>query len=73
MGFEAYHSAQKIYLDDLQRMNEIAVNVYNSKRGSFLKAMADTWLRADPFNKRILRQAWQAFIVKYSLDEEAEG
>lgn len=71
MGTRASARTGKIYHHRRERLDEIAVQVYNSKRGSFLKAMADTWLRADIYNKRILWPAWTSFIERYSLDEEA--
>lgn len=54
------------------KLNEIAVNVVKSSRGSFLKAFADAWLKADPENKDILRPAWIVIIDKYQLDQEYE-
>lgn len=51
-------------------LTSIAVDVYHSTRGSFLKAMADAWCKADMYNRRILQIAWEKIIKKYSLDEE---
>lgn len=51
-------------------LNYIVVEVYHSKHGSFLKAIADAWLKADVPNKGILRPAWVAIIKKYNLEEE---
>lgn len=59
--------------EPLLLLNKIAVHVYNGNYGSFLKAVADAWLKADPKNKRILRPAWVILIDKYNLDKEAEG
>ena len=70
MGFEAYDRAEEGYQADVELLNEIAVHVVDSDHGSFLKALADAWLRADPFNKRILRPAVKAIAVKYALEEE---
>ena len=55
------------------RLSEIAYAVYNSNRGSFLKAIADAWMKADPFNKMILAPAWMRIITKYDLEKEASN
>lgn len=57
---------------DADELREIAVHVYNSDHGDFLKAFADAYTRADPYNERILRQAWLTLIQKYGLEEEYE-
>lgn len=54
----------------LNDLDIIAVEVYHSQHGSFLKSFADAWCRADPGNKRILRAAWQTLITKYKLYDE---
>lgn len=56
----------------LDRLSEIAINVYNSKHGSFLRAMADAYLKADISNKAILRSVWVEIINKHDLGSEAE-
>jgi len=73
MGFEAYDRAEEKYQVDVDRLSEIAVQVYHSDRDAFLKAMADAWLKADPSDKRILRPAWVAIVIKHGLAKEAEG
>lgn len=73
MGFEAYDRTGETYQADVKRLNEIAIHVVHSDHGSFLRSLAEAWLRADSFNKRILMPAWAVIVVKYSLDEEAEG
>lgn len=55
---------------DIQDLDKIAVNVVESLHGDFLKQLARTWLHADPFNKEILREAWETIIKKYKLDKE---
>ena len=70
MGLRATARINKVYHHRLERLDEIAVQVFHSSRGSFLKSMADTWCRADIYNKRILWSAWVQLIEKYSLDEE---
>ncbi|MBA7685888.1 hypothetical protein ES703_94319 [subsurface metagenome] len=54
-------------------LDDIARNIINSRHGSFLKSIADAWLRADRDNKQILKPAWVTIIEKYGLDKEAEG
>ncbi|MBA7576104.1 hypothetical protein ES708_17941 [subsurface metagenome] len=44
----------------------------NSDRGSFLKAMAHAWLKADFSNKRILQPAWATIVTKYGLEVKAD-
>ena len=73
MGFEAYAPIEDKYQTDVERLSEIAIHVIHSNHGSFLKVMADAWLRADYANKRILKPAWAAIVTKYDLDKEAEG
>jgi len=70
VGFEAYDRVEAKYRADVERLNRIAVDVYHSNRGSFLKAMADAWCKADPANQRILQPAWEAIVVKYGLEAE---
>ena len=72
MGFEAYTRAEEMYQADVAHLNEIAINVHHGDRGSFLKAIADAWLKADPSNKRILMPAWAAIVTKYDLEEDLE-
>jgi len=73
MGFEKYTREKKKYDADVYRLNEISVAVSRSDLGSFLKAIADAWWKADPSDQRILKPAWEAFVVKYSLEEELRG
>ena len=54
-------------LFNLDRLSEIAINVYNSKHGSFLRAMADAYLKADISNKALLCPVWVEFINRYDL------
>lgn len=61
------------YHINLITLNRIATNVVHSNHGSFLKALADTWLRSDVENRAILRPAWTKIVKKYNLDKEAEG
>lgn len=70
MGFETFDRAEKKLLVEVNRLSEIAVQVYESDRSLFLKTLADAWLKADWSEKRILRPAWAAIVVKYSLEEE---
>ena len=72
MTFEAYYQTEKKYQAEIHRLDVIAYDVYNSDRGSFLKAQADAWTKADPMNKRILQAAWSTLVVKYDLDKEAD-
>lgn len=67
-GYEAYDDAEEVYRVAVTRLHDIAIDVGNSDRGSFLKAMALAWLRADPANQRILWEAWEAIITKYGLE-----
>ena len=60
--------AQESYLVEFELLDRIAVDVFHSRRGGFLRMFADAWLGADAENKRILRPAWLELIRKYSLD-----
>ena len=53
-----------------ERLHKIAVCVFNSKHGDFLRTFADAYLRTDLENEVILRGTWALLIQKYSLDEE---
>ena len=68
MAYEAYADAEAEYQATVTRLHDIAVDVLSSHRGSFVKALAVAWLRADPSNRRILREAWEAIITKYGLE-----
>jgi len=55
-------------------LDAVALRILQSRHGSFLKAFADAWLKADHYNKGILKTAWLALIEKYDLNtEEKEG
>ena len=71
MGYMAFDKKEKEYQKEVIRLTEIAVEVYNSDRGVFLKGMAHAWIWADSSDRRILRPAWLAIVTKYSLAEEA--
>ena len=58
---------------EVDRLSCIAMDVYRGNRGSFLKAIADAWCKADPNNKRILRPAWTRIVEKYGLDKNGTG
>lgn len=64
--------AQEAYMAEFKRLDGIAVFVVNSAYGVFLKRMASAWLHADPWNKRILRQAWERLVKKYDIAGEYE-
>lgn len=70
MVFEAYDKAEVTYRAEIRRLEEIALEVYHGDRGSFVKAMADAWLKADLSNKRILQPVWRAIVTKYGLEED---
>jgi len=70
VGFELFLTAEEKYQAEIIRLTEVAEEVYKSDRGSFLKAQADAWCKADWSDKRILKSAWTSIIVKYSLEEE---
>ena len=71
MGFEAYDRAEEKYQHTVDRLNAISVHVSDGHHGAFMRALAEAWLLADSANKRILRQAWAAIVVKYGLEAEA--
>ena len=52
---------------DLEKLNAVALKILKSRHGSFLKAFADAWLKADSYNKGILKTAWLTLIEKYDL------
>lgn len=70
--FEAFDASLEVYRVTVARLNDIAVDVSRSDRGSFVKAMATAWLRADPSNQRILWEAWETIITKYGLEVKAD-
>jgi len=45
----------------------IAVEVRDSKHGSFITSMARAWSVADPGNKSLIRSAWSRVIARYAL------
>jgi hypothetical protein len=57
-------------LRDYSRLDEIAVNISQSRHGDFLKTFATAWQLADPSNKELLMPVWVLLITKYHLDEE---
>jgi hypothetical protein len=57
-------------LRDYGRLDEIAVNVSQSRQGDFVKAFSLAWQLADPFNKELLLPAWIMLIEKYKLEKE---
>lgn len=67
----------KVNCTDVTKLGDldtVAIRILQSRHGSFLKAFADAWLKADPYNKGILKTAWLALIEKYDLDtREKEG
>lgn len=73
MVSEAWDRAVEAYLAEFGHLDDIAVDVYHGKRGSFVKAMATAWSKADPSNKLIIRPAWKAIIAKYDLEEDPTG
>ncbi len=70
MGYKTFDCAEKKYQAEVEHLIEIACAVYNSDRSDFLKTFADAWLKADKSNKRILKPAWSAIVVKYALGNE---
>lgn len=72
MGFEGFDRPEEKYRREVKRLNRIAQCVWNSDRGHFERKLADAWVHADSFNKRILKSAWEAVVVKYRLAEELE-
>jgi hypothetical protein len=52
-----------------QNLNSIAVKVFHSEQYSnFLRSFADAWLKADPYHKTILKEAWTRLIQQHCLD-----
>jgi len=51
------------------KLDEIAVNVSQSRHGDFVKAFALAWQLADPSNKELLMPVWVILITKYHLEE----
>lgn len=72
MGYKSFDQKEKEYQTEVKRLVEIACDVYNSDRSDFLRTLADAWLKADKSNKRILREAWAAIVIKYDLAKEDE-
>lgn len=63
--------ARASYVAEFLRLDDIAVDVYHGRRGGFIRKYADAWLHADAYNKRLMKPAWESFIRKYGLEEEA--
>ena len=55
---------------DFSKLDEIAVNVSQSRHGDFLKIFALAWQIADSRNKEVLMPAWLILIEKYQLEKE---
>lgn len=72
MGFEAFDRPEERYRTEVKRLDKIAHHVWNSDRGHFERKLADAWLHADSSNKRILKPAWEAIVIKFSLAKELE-
>lgn len=72
MGFETFNRTEEKYQAEVERLTSIAVKVSFDARSLFLECLADAWLQADSSEKRILREAWAAIVVKYSLEEEGQ-
>ena len=67
-------SVNYVDITDLGDLDAVALQILHSRYGNFLKAFADTWLKADPYNKGILKTAWLTLIEKYDLNtKEKEG
>ena len=73
MSEDPLKAAQAMWEAEFGHLDDVARAVLFSRRGQFLVTFAQAWLRADAFNKRILRGAWESLIKKYDLEEEAEG
>jgi len=58
---------------DFSKLDEIAVNVSQSRHGDFLKSFAFAWQLADPSNKELLMPVWVILIEKYHLEEEIKN
>ena len=56
------------YIVDLKKLNAVALQILHNRHGNFIKAFANAWLKADPYNKEILKTAWLNLIEKYDLD-----
>jgi len=57
-------------INEKEDLHRIAVEVHRSKHGSFLKAFAAAYMRADQQNKALLRPTWLNLIEEYELDKE---
>ena len=60
------------YVAEFGRLDDVARAVVYSSHGDFLKSFANAWLRADMWNKRILREAWERLVEKYDLVRDLE-
>jgi len=73
MCYKTFDKAERKYQLEVEHLNVVAHHVWDGNHGSFVRKMADAWLHADNSNQRILKTAWEAIVVKYSLAEEAEN
>lgn len=58
------------YREEWGDLDAVAHSVYYGARGSFLTAFASAWMKADVYNKAILKPAWEKLIEKYNLGAE---
>ena len=49
------------------RLDGIAHDLMHGTAGGFLKSFAETWLRADPGNRALLRPVFDKLVEKYRL------
>ena len=54
----------------LSILDDIAMHIVESEHGIFLRKFADTWLKADPDNRALMKDAWIILIIKYGLNVE---
>lgn len=72
MGPRTYIQSEEKYKAEVERLTVVASGVVNSGYCKFFRTLADAWLQADKDNKRILKPAWEAIVMKYSLREGDE-
>lgn len=52
-------------IDENAETTYAAVDKMGAEGGSFVKALAQCWWHADPFNKSILVRAFESYFIQY--------
>ena len=70
---EAIDRSRAYWIQEFGRLDEIAIEVFNGRRGGFLIKYVDAWLHGDVYNRRLMKPVFCALILKYNLEEDPKG